>query len=178
MGGYGDEGAIGVHESILNEQDDLVGKDHKRFLLYDVPKGADLEYEVELISVYKYQKQRYEMLKPEMIAAALERKRKGAEFFKEQGFEEAAKEYMGAVYYLCDEEVAWPVELDVQQFQTRVLCELNSAQCFLKTQDYSKVLECLAQPLLSLYERIQAKLKASAKKQAAKLKAKKKTNRR
>ena len=34
---YGKEGVTGVHEAILDEQNDFIRKEWKRFLLYDVP---------------------------------------------------------------------------------------------------------------------------------------------
>ncbi len=122
----------------------------------DVPPGASIRYEVELISMVLPKKERSEYTAADKIALANELKAKGTREFSSGLWLEAQVSYHEASRLLLteyDELVAEP-GAEVASRQLLVACLLNIAQCALKREEWSaaeractETLERLADPL-------------------------------
>jgi len=122
----------------------------------DVPPGASIRYEVELISVVLPKKERSEYTAADLVQAALELKSKGTSAFSSGLWLEAQVAYHEASRLLLtpyDVLVAVPGK-EAESRSLLVACLLNAAQCALKREEWyaaeklcSEVLERLSDPL-------------------------------
>jgi peptidylprolyl isomerase len=100
-----------------------------------IPGGADLDFEVELISFKEKEKQKYEMSSEEKIVKAKKLKAEATGLFMEKRFDEAASLYEEAATYVLDEEEDEVVPDDDKELYTS--CYSNSAMCHIKTSNWA-----------------------------------------
>ena len=104
----------------------------------DVPPGASIRYEVELISVVLPKKERSEYTAADLVQAALELKSKGTSAFSSGLWLEAQVAYHEASRLLLtpyDVLVAVPGK-EAESRSLLVACLLNAAQCALKREEW------------------------------------------
>ncbi|CAL9127948.1 unnamed protein product [Musa textilis] len=126
-----------------------------------VPANSTVIYEVELVSFGK-EKESWDMNTAEKIEAAGKKKEEGNALFKLGKYARASKRYeKGAKFIEYDN--SFSEEEKKQSRALKAICNLNSAACKLKLNDYkeaeklcSKVLEVDTRNVKALYRRAQA----------------------
>ncbi len=127
---------VPAEKAFKEEGKPLLTEASKHFLV-EVPRCADLDYEIELIDFYEKKKESWEMDDEEKIEELLKRKTKGTELFKAGKYEEAMEEYNQGVRVV--EYCTYMPGPEGEQRKPLILaCLLNMAQCAIKLKDWRK----------------------------------------
>ncbi|CAK92125.1 unnamed protein product (macronuclear) [Paramecium tetraurelia] len=127
----------------------------------NVPKNANLTYEIELINFKQAKKKKWEMTPEEKHQEAINKRTKGTAAFKQQNFKEAEKIYKNALSY-CTLTTDEGNEL-------KASLQLNLSICCYQLEEYKDSLD-YAKKALELKTNQQQKLKALYRKALANIK--------
>ncbi|NWX18988.1 FKBP4 isomerase, partial [Aegotheles bennettii] len=106
---------------------------------FQIPPGAELQYEVKLKSFEKA-KESWEMNTDEKLEQSCIVKERGTQYFKEGKYKQAALQYKKIVSWL-EHESGLSEEEDTKAKSLRLAAHLNLAMCHLKLKEYSQALE-------------------------------------
>ncbi|CAD8188019.1 unnamed protein product [Paramecium pentaurelia] len=127
----------------------------------NVPKNANLTYEIELINFKQAKKKRWEMTPEEKHQEAINKRTKGTAAFKQQNYKEAQKIYKNALSY-CELTTEEGNEL-------KASLQLNLSICCYQLEEYKDSID-YAKKALDLKTNQQQKLKALYRKALANIK--------
>ncbi|CAD8099291.1 unnamed protein product [Paramecium primaurelia] len=127
----------------------------------NVPKNANLTYEIELINFKQAKKKKWEMTPEEKHQEAINKRTKGTAFFKQQNYKEAQKIYKKALSY-CTLTTEEGNEL-------KASLQLNLSICYYQLEQYKDSID-YAKKALDLKTNQQQKLKALYRKALANIK--------
>ena len=139
-----------------------------------IPPNATLNFEVELLGFHEKQKQKWEMTAQERTALAAKLKAAGTEFFQQQQYAEAVRQYEDAANYAVGEGITGD-DISDEERPLFVSCWSNAAACYVKIKDWPQtihscnyVLELSSEKenIKALYRRGLARLKLGLFKEA------------
>ncbi|CAH1785551.1 unnamed protein product [Owenia fusiformis] len=108
---------------------------------FKIPANAELDYEIELISM-ENAKENWEMSTEEKVQQAIIVKEKGTGFLKKGSLEAAYSHYLRVIKYLEDESLEGVTGDKLADYNKTLLAGyLNCAHCELKFSDHPAVLE-------------------------------------
>lgn len=100
-----------------------------------IPGGADLQFEVELISFEEKEVEKWMMTKDQRIETAEKRKAEGTEFFNAKKFAEAAQKYEQAANYAVGEGIVGNF-IPEDERPLFVSSSSNAAMCYIKLKQW------------------------------------------